>query len=216
MSYEHILYDVTDGVAAITFNLPQFANAMDFQGVRETFDALMRAEGDEDVGAVLITTNGFSGEFRVNWFVLLGFLCPAAYSVASIYIVKYPIHDADPMLLAAGTLATASVFLLPLSIVSGQFHPLWDDPDLPELFILIHGTLAATAYTLFFRIVQLAGPVFYSQSTYLIAISGVTWGMLIFGEKHGVSFWVATALIMAGLTIINIRQTHQFPGSSSS
>ena len=58
MSYEHILYDVTDGVAAITFNLPQFANAMDFQGVRETFDALMRAEDDDVVGAVLITGAG--------------------------------------------------------------------------------------------------------------------------------------------------------------
>ncbi len=58
MSYEHILYEVTDGVAAITFNLPQYANAMDFQGVRETFDALMRAEGDDDVGAVLITGAG--------------------------------------------------------------------------------------------------------------------------------------------------------------
>jgi enoyl-CoA hydratase/carnithine racemase len=58
--YEHILYEVTDGVAAITFNLPQYANAMDFKGVRETFDALMRAEGDDNVGAVLITGAGKS------------------------------------------------------------------------------------------------------------------------------------------------------------
>lgn len=56
--YEHILYDVTDGVGRITFNLPQFANAMDFQGVRETFDALMAAEQDPDVGAVMITGAG--------------------------------------------------------------------------------------------------------------------------------------------------------------
>ncbi|MEE2760568.1 MAG: enoyl-CoA hydratase/isomerase family protein [Pseudomonadota bacterium] len=56
--YEKILYSVEDGVATITLNLPQFANAMDFKGVRETFDALMRAEDDENVGAVLITGAG--------------------------------------------------------------------------------------------------------------------------------------------------------------
>ena len=61
MSYEHILYEVTDGVAAITFNLPQYANAMDFQGVRETFDALMRAEGDDDVGPGTSHPPGASG-----------------------------------------------------------------------------------------------------------------------------------------------------------
>ena len=56
--YEQILYSVEDGVATITLNLPQFANAMNFKGVRETFDALMRAEDDDNVGAVLITGAG--------------------------------------------------------------------------------------------------------------------------------------------------------------
>ncbi len=56
--YEHILYEVEEGVAKLTFNLPQYANAMDFQGVQETFDALMRAEDDGEVGAILITGAG--------------------------------------------------------------------------------------------------------------------------------------------------------------
>ena len=56
--YEHILYEVEEGVAKLTFNLPRYANAMDFQGVQETFDALMRAEDDGEVGAVLITGAG--------------------------------------------------------------------------------------------------------------------------------------------------------------
>ena len=57
-AYEKIIYDVSDGVARITFNLPQYANAMDFQGVRETFEALMRAEEDRGVGCVMITGAG--------------------------------------------------------------------------------------------------------------------------------------------------------------
>lgn len=56
--YKSILYHVTDGVGHITFNLPQFANAMDFRGVKETFEALMAAEQDPEVGAVMITGAG--------------------------------------------------------------------------------------------------------------------------------------------------------------
>lgn len=66
--YEHILYEVRDGVGRLTFNLPQFANAMDFQGVRETFDALMKAERDKNVGCVLITGagNAFCAGFNLK------------------------------------------------------------------------------------------------------------------------------------------------------
>ena len=57
-NYERIVYEVSNGVGRLTFNLPQFANALDFQGVRETFDALMKAERDKNVGCVLITGAG--------------------------------------------------------------------------------------------------------------------------------------------------------------
>ncbi|MFP6713365.1 MAG: enoyl-CoA hydratase/isomerase family protein [Rhodospirillales bacterium] len=56
--YESILYEVTENVAKITFNLPQFGNALDFRGVKETLDALIRAEDDPEVGCVLITGSG--------------------------------------------------------------------------------------------------------------------------------------------------------------
>ena len=56
--YEHVLFEVEDGVGKITLNLPQYANALDLQGVQELLAALMEAESRDDVGAVLITGNG--------------------------------------------------------------------------------------------------------------------------------------------------------------
>jgi enoyl-CoA hydratase/carnithine racemase len=68
--YQHIRFDVeTNGVATITFNLPQMANAMDLLGVQETLDALRRCERTPDVGAVVLTGAGeraFSAGFNLK------------------------------------------------------------------------------------------------------------------------------------------------------
>lgn len=56
--YTSIDYGVIDGVAKITFNLPQYGNALDLNGVQETLDALFHAEADDAVGAVMFTGAG--------------------------------------------------------------------------------------------------------------------------------------------------------------
>ena len=56
--YEQIEYKVVDGVATITFNVPQFGNALGLKGLQEFLDALYRAEAREDVGAIVLTGRG--------------------------------------------------------------------------------------------------------------------------------------------------------------
>ncbi len=58
MSYETLLYDVTDGVATITFNRPDAANAMSPLCAREINLVSLEVEADPDVRAVVITGNG--------------------------------------------------------------------------------------------------------------------------------------------------------------
>ena len=56
--YEWIEYRVADGVATITFNAPQFANALGLAGLQEFLGALYRAEADDAVGALVVTGRG--------------------------------------------------------------------------------------------------------------------------------------------------------------
>ena len=58
--YEAIVLDVADGVGRITFNLPQFGNALTGAGVRELLAALNACEADAEVGAVMLTGAGRS------------------------------------------------------------------------------------------------------------------------------------------------------------
>jgi 2-(1,2-epoxy-1,2-dihydrophenyl)acetyl-CoA isomerase len=68
--YQRIRLEIAaNGVATITFNLPEMANAMDLLGVQETLDALRRCEQSAEVGAVVLTGQGehaFSAGFNLK------------------------------------------------------------------------------------------------------------------------------------------------------
>jgi 2-(1,2-epoxy-1,2-dihydrophenyl)acetyl-CoA isomerase len=58
MSYEILLYQVNDGVAVITLNRPQQANALNDQMIHELFDAAFRCDADASIRAVVLTGAG--------------------------------------------------------------------------------------------------------------------------------------------------------------
>ncbi len=58
MTYEDIVYDVTDGVATITINRPERMNAFRGQTCEELIDAFHRAGWDQSVGVIVLTGAG--------------------------------------------------------------------------------------------------------------------------------------------------------------
>jgi enoyl-CoA hydratase/carnithine racemase len=58
LAFTDILYDVTDGIATITFNRPEQLNAARGHTHDELVQALDSADGDDAVRAVIITGNG--------------------------------------------------------------------------------------------------------------------------------------------------------------
>ena len=56
-------------------------------------------------------------------------------------------------------------------------------------------------------LLRIAGPVYFSQVAYLVTLFGVGFGMLVFGERHPGSAWLALLMIFAGLALVNRRPT---------
>ncbi len=56
--YTAILYDVRDGVATITLNRPAAANSLNHELSSEMLDAIIRAEEDSAVRAIVLTATG--------------------------------------------------------------------------------------------------------------------------------------------------------------
>ena len=58
--FEDLIYEVKDKVAIITFNRPEKLNSVRAQGMAELYQALKEAEGDDEVGAVILAGKGSS------------------------------------------------------------------------------------------------------------------------------------------------------------
>ncbi len=58
MTQEKVLFDVVDGVAAITFNRPDSANAMDLDVMQRLMHISIECDEDPAIRSVLITGNG--------------------------------------------------------------------------------------------------------------------------------------------------------------
>ncbi|MBH77313.1 MAG: enoyl-CoA hydratase [Dehalococcoidia bacterium] len=58
VAYEHLQYDVEDGIATITLNRPERLNAFDDLMLTEWLDAIQRSDTNEDVRAIILTGAG--------------------------------------------------------------------------------------------------------------------------------------------------------------
>jgi drug/metabolite transporter (DMT)-like permease len=48
--------------------------------------------------------------------------------------------------------------------------------------------------------------VFFSQVGYIVTLTGLAWGMIVFGERPSGWFYLATGLIFAGLALVNLKR----------
>jgi drug/metabolite transporter (DMT)-like permease len=74
---------------------------------------------------------------------------------------------------------------------------------LAESIILVQIGISSICYLAFFAIVRSAGPVFFSQVGYLVTMTGLFWGILVFDESYSVWLWLAVGLIFSGLALVN-------------
>ena len=67
--------------------------------------------------------------------------------------------------------------------------------------------ITATAYGGFYYLVVRAGPVFASQTAYIVTLSGVLWGMVIYGETHSAWVWASLVVMFIALALVRPRET---------
>ncbi|MGI9303038.1 MAG: DMT family transporter [Gammaproteobacteria bacterium] len=140
-------------------------------------------------------------------FVLLALLTPAFYALSSVYATRHRPADVDSRVLACGLLLGAGTFLLiVVLLLDPPLYPLWAELSVVNGFIYLHIAAAALAFSLFYVLLRLEGPVFFSQVAYLVTLFGICFGMVFFGERHSAWIWAALLLIFAGLALVNSQR----------
>ena len=156
------------------------------------------------LGALLILAPTGLGGFELKVLLGLSFLTPALYATNTIYAERHRPQDADAMVLAAGMMCGSAAALAVPAAITGSFYPL--HLHLTTALIVGHALAATFAFFLYFYLLKLSGPVYLSQVSYVVTIAGVGFGILVFGETHGPTTWLALALIFAGLTLVNAKR----------
>ncbi len=91
-------------------------------------------------------------------------------------------------------------------MASDSFVPLAWPWGAVEWSIAGMAVINAVGYALFIYLITYAGAVFATQVAYVVTISGVAWGIVIFDEQHSVWVWLSLACILTGLTLIRPRR----------
>ncbi len=128
------------------------------------------------------------------------------YSIESIYVDIYVPKDTDAFALLAGMLIVAATLILPIVLVSDAFVALsWPWGDV-EWAVVVMAIVSSLAYATFLYVIQIAGSVFATQTGYVVTLSGVFWGIVIFNEQHSAWVWLALLLVLFGLTLVSPRE----------
>ena len=125
--------------------------------------------------------------------VISTLITPISFAVCSIYIARYRPIDSNALSLSAGMLWFSSLLLIPSVLYTHSFYlPHWP-LLLPDKIILLEVILSSIGYVLFFQLIRLAGPVYYSLVDTVVVLTGIFWGYVIFNEH--LNYWTMTAVV---------------------
>ncbi len=151
---------------------------------------------------LVIPDQGLSSDDASFW-ILLVILCAVLYSVENVYIHKGVAAVIDIRELIFGSNLLATLVQFPLAMYLGideSWSWLASDAGLAIAGIALG---SAIGYAMFFYTIKTSGPVFASQCAYVVTLSGVIWGIIIFSEQHTLWIWMSVVVMMLGLVLVS-------------
>jgi drug/metabolite transporter (DMT)-like permease len=122
-----------------------------------------------------------------------------------IIAIRLP-KGANAFIVLGGMLITATLIMTPFVFATDAFVSLSWPWSSSEWAIIGLAILSVVCYGLFIMLIVRAGPVFASQTAYIVTLSGVFWGILIFGEKHSLWIWLSLASMLVALALVTPRK----------
>lgn len=145
-------------------------------------------------GANLIDLGSASG--RGTLALLLSSLC---YGFSYAYARRFVIGN--PIVLATGQVALATVMIAPVALVFGDPLASALTPGRALAWLTLGAVGTGAAYILYYRLIAAIGASGTAYTTYLIPVVGVAWGWLLLGERLGSNALAGVALVLLGVAV---------------
>ncbi len=140
-------------------------------------------------------------------FVLVALLAPLCYGVEVSYIAKRAPPTVDAAAALLGASVTGAFIAAPLALASGTWVDMWVPWQTAEWALLLSSLCHTAAYTGYIWLVGIAGPIFTSQSAYVITLFGVLLSALILNESYSSWVWLSLLLMLLGLALVQPRNS---------
>ena len=154
---------------------------------------------------IALPENSLPDPAALPW-ILIACISALCYAVENIILGFKSALTIGPMRLAMGMNLMAAAALLPITILTDSFF----SPSFPlqkfDYAVIGLGLITVVAYTMFVLSVALFGSVFSSQVGYVVTLTGVFWGMFIFGESPSLWIWLSLCAMIIGLVIVTPRK----------
>ena len=154
---------------------------------------------------LIVPTESLPDRSAVPW-VFAAIAASACFTGENLVIALRLPKGANVFIVLAGMLIIATLIMTPFVLATDTFVPLSWPWGSSEWAIISLAILSVVCYGLFMMLVVRAGPVFASQTAYIVTLSGVFWGILIFDEKHSLWIWASLAAMLIALALVTPRK----------
>ena len=191
-------------IPMITYSFATFLKTESFSALR-IFGVVL---GCVSVGLLVLPDSSLPDAKAVPW-ILLACLSAVCWAMENIYLSKFALTKMGPLRIAVGMNFFGAIIMFPIASYYNQMFVLSFPFGVLEWTILLLSIISAVAYTLFIKVINLAGPVFASQTGYLVTVGGVIWGILLFNEVHSGWVWTSLITILIALFFVSPQKGEQ-------
>lgn len=179
---------------ALAAKLEQF-NRMRFAGICLALIGLM---------CIILPHSSLPAPEMIPWVLSTILTTPVSFAFCSVYIASKQPKDCDVLTLASGMLIASSLLLIPMVFATHSLYLFHYPLTSPDWIILLEIGLSSIGYILFFLLLTIAGPVFYSLVDTVVVLTGVFWGYIIFNEQ--LNPWTSRAVICIVLALFLVAK----------
>ncbi len=161
---------------------------------------------------VLVAPNESLPDRSVIPWIFAALFSAFCYSSENLVVALKAPKGISPLSIATGLFVAAVLMMTPLVILNDAFVPMplpWVQTwGAVEWALVGMAIVSVSAYSLYIYLIVRSGPVFASQTAYIVTISGVLWGIAIFDESHSAWIWASLAIMIAALALVTPRKNN--------
>jgi len=154
---------------------------------------------------LIVPENSIPERNQIIW-ILVACVAAISYAIENLIIDQKMPSDIGPVRIACGMNLIGAILVLPFALGFNQLIFPTTPPQKLELAFIGLGVINAFAYSLFIFLIKRTGPVFASQTGYVVTIGGMFWGILLFNEIYSMWVWFSLIIIIFGVVLVAPRK----------